>query len=459
MGLFQLNGSGMTSYLKQLKPTTIHDINAMVALYRPGPMEMIPEYIARKHDNSLVRYLDPRMKDILDQSYGVITYQDDVMMIAIKLAGYSWLEADKLRKAMGKKIPAEMEAQKQHLLEGFVEKGMTEKKAQELWGLIEPFAAYGFNKAHAASYGRVAYQTAYMKANFPVEYLCAILTAESGDTEKIAEIINEAVKMGITVQPPEINASQADFTVVNNSNTPGEGIIRFGLLTIKNFGTDIANAIIDERKLHGQFASITDFLERVTHKNLNKKSLEALVKCGAMDAFGERGQLMANMETMLAYNKERQNIGGQESLFGGLATNPLTLKLAPAAKAEQIEKLKWEKELLGLYVSGHPLERIRDKIEKSGMTIKKIREEMKPGISVTFACMVEEVKVIITKKNDQMAFLKIGDLTSSIEGVIFPKAYVELKDILVLDTVVAVTAQISERNGEKSIIIEKAKAV
>ena len=459
MGLFQLNGSGMTSYLKQLKPTTIHDINAMVALYRPGPMEMIPEYIKRKEDPSLVRYLDPRMKDILDQSYGVITYQDDVMMIAIKLAGYSWLEADKLRKAMGKKIPAEMEAQKKHLLDGFVENGLSEAKAQQLWGLIEPFAAYGFNKAHAASYGRVAYQTAYMKANFPVEYICAILTAESGDTEKIAEIINEAVKMGITVQPPEINASQADFTVVNNSNTPGEGIIRFGLLTIKNFGRDIANAIIDERKLHGQFASITDFLERVTHKNLNKKSLEALVKSGAMDNFGERGQLMANMETMLAYNKERQNIGGQESLFGGMAQNPLTLKLAPAAKAETIEKLKWEKELLGLYVSGHPLERIRDKIEKSGMTIKRIREEMKAGISVTFACMVEEVKVIMTKKNEQMAFLKVGDLTSSIEGVIFPRTYAELKDILALDTVVAVTAQISERNGERSVIIEKAKVV
>lgn len=459
MGLFQLNGSGMTAYLKQLKPTTIHDINAMVALYRPGPMEMIPEYIQRKENPALVRYLDPRMKDILDQSYGVITYQDDVMMIAIKLAGYSWLEADKLRKAMGKKIPAEMEAQKKHLLEGFVENGLTEAKAQQLWSLIEPFAAYGFNKAHAASYGRVAYQTAYMKANFPVEYLCAILTAESGDTEKVAEIIAEAQKMGITVLPPEINASVADFTVVNNSNVPGEGIIRFGLLTIKNFGSDIANAIIEERRIRGPFASITDFLERVTHKNLNKKSLEALVKSGAMDAFGERGQLMANMETMLAYNKERQNIGGQESLFGEMASNPLTLRLSPAPKAEQMDKLKWEKELLGLYVSGHPLERIKDRIEKSGMTVKKILEELKPGFPATFACMVEEVKVIMTKKNEQMAFVKVGDLTGSIEGVIFTKGFADHKDILIVDSIVAVAARVSERNGQKSIIIEKAKAV
>jgi DNA polymerase-3 subunit alpha len=459
MGLFQLNGSGMTAYLKQLKPTTIHDINAMVALYRPGPMEMIPEYIERKENPALVRYLDPRMRDILDQSYGVITYQDDVMMIAIKLAGYSWLEADKLRKAMGKKIPAEMEAQKKHLLDGFVEHGLSEAKAQQLWALIEPFAAYGFNKAHAASYGRVAYQTAYMKANFPVEYLCAILTAESGDVDKVAEIISEAVKMGITVLPPEINASFADFTVVNNSNVPGEGIIRFGLLTIKNFGSDIANAIIEERRMRGPFKTITEFLDRITHKNLNKKSMEALVKSGAFDNFGERGQLLANMETMLGYNKERQNIGSQVSLFGDLPVESMALNLAPAAPAQQMEKLKWEKELLGLYVSGHPLDRIRDRIDKSGVTIKKIREEMKAGFPVTFACIVEEVKIIFTKKNEQMAFVKVGDLTGSIEGVLFTKPFLELQGILIVDTVVAVQARVSERNGEKSILIEKAKAV
>lgn len=459
MGLFQLNGSGMTAYLKQLKPTTIHDINAMVALYRPGPMEMIPEYIKRKENPSLVRYLDPRMKDILDQSFGVITYQDDVMMIAIKLAGYSWLDADKLRKAMGKKIPEEMAAQKEKLLEGFEKNGLTKEKAQQLWALIEPFAAYGFNKAHAASYGRVAYQTAYMKANFPVEYLCAILTAESGDTEKVAEIIAEAQKMGITVLPPDINSSFADFTVVNNSNVPGEGIIRFGLYTIKGLGSDIAAAIIDERARGGQFASVTDFLDRVMHKNLNKKSLEALIKTGAFDAFGERGQLIANMEVMLQYNKERQDAGNQVSLFGELPTANLSLTLAPAPAAEQMEKLKWEKELLGLYVSGHPLERLRERIEKNGMTIKKIREEMKPGFPVTIACIVEEVKPIITKTNERMAFVKVGDLTGSIEGVVFSKNFQDMQSLLVLDTTLALQARVTERNGEKSLVIEKAKAV
>lgn len=458
MGLFQLNGSGMTAYLKQLQPTTIHDINAMVALYRPGPMEMIPDYIKRKHDNSLVRYLDPRMRDILDQSYGVITYQDDVMMIAIKLAGYSWLEADKLRKAMGKKIPAEMEAQKEKLLTGFVEKGLTPKKAQQLWELIEPFAAYGFNKAHAASYGRVAYQTAYMKANYPVEYMCAILTAESGDTEKITEIIDECKKMSITVLPPDINASFSDFTVVNNSDEKDKGVIRFGLYTIKNFGTDIANAIIAERTANGPFASITNFLERINHKNLNKKSLEALVKSGSFDSFGERGIFMANMETMLAYNKERQNIGAQESLFGAESA-VMSLNLLPAPDTSTEEKLKWEKELLGVYVSGHPLDRVRDRIEKSGMSIKKIREELKAGDQATFACIVKEVKVIMTKKNERMAFVTVSDYGDTIEGVIFTKPFAMLHDILVVDACMAMAVRVSERNGEKSIVIEKAKTV
>jgi DNA polymerase-3 subunit alpha len=265
MGLFQLSGSGMTSFLKQLKPTTIHDINAMVALYRPGPMEMIPTYIERNQNPSLVTYLDPRLKKILELSYGVITYQDDVMMTAIELAGFSWLEADKLRKAMGKKIPELMEEQKKKLFKGFLEHGLTQKKADDLWHLIEPFAAYGFNKAHAASYGRVAYQTAYMKANYPVEYMSAVLTADSGDTDKISETIHECVRMGIVVLPPDINESFADFTVVPDQNT-----IRFGLTTIKNFGEGITDAIIKERKAGGPFASMQDFLSRIHDRNLNK---------------------------------------------------------------------------------------------------------------------------------------------------------------------------------------------
>ena len=351
-----------------------------------------------------------------------------------------------------------MEAQKEKLLKGFKEHGLSEQKTQELWSLIEPFAAYGFNKAHAASYGRLSYQTAYMKANYPVEYMCAILTAESGDIEKVAEIIGECKKMGIAVLPPEINASYKDFTVIDNSNEPGKGVIRFGLHTVKNLGADIAEAIIAERNFRGKFASITDFLDRVTHKNLNKKSLEALTKCGAMDNLGERGELMANMETMLEYNKQRQNIGSQASLFGS-DSSVMALTLAKSPKAKTEEMLKWEKELLGLFVSGHPLEKYVDKIEKSGINIKKIREEMRVGLSVTLGCIVEEVKPIITKTNERMAFVKLTDLTGTIEGVIFTKPFAELQNVVVVDACIACTVKITERNGERSVIIEKAKVI
>ncbi len=458
-GLFQLNGDGMTRYLKELRPTTIHDINAMVALYRPGPMESIPEYIRRKHNPSSVSYLDPRMKNILDQSFGVITYQDDVMMIAIELGGYSWLEADKLRKAMGKKIPKEMEAQKEKLLSGLQKNGMSEKKSHELWKLIEPFAAYGFNKAHAASYGRVAYETAYMKANFPIEYMTAILSAESGDVEKISEIINECVKMEISVLPPNINESFGGFTVVREEGKKESGQIRFGLYTIKNLGTDISDAIIEEREKSGKFKSISNFLTRIKHKNLNKKSLDALVKCGAMDEFGERGQLYANMEEMLAYNKEAIKSGGsQNSLWGDMADEMFSaLRLKESEPAQAQEKLSWEKELLGLYVSGHPLDKWRDRFEKRDVNIKKIKERLGEGMAVIIGGIIEEVKVIITKKNERMAFVKIADLSERIDAVVFPKLFKDQNALFEAEKCIALEGKVSIRNGEKSVIIEKVK--
>jgi DNA polymerase-3 subunit alpha len=460
MGLFQLNGSGMTAYLKQLKPSTIFDINAMVALYRPGPLEMIPEYILRKHDNSKIKYLDPRMKTILDQSFGVITYQDDVMMIAIELAGYSWLEADKLRKAMGKKIPAEMEAQKEKLLHGLLEHGMSEKKADQLWKLIEPFAAYGFNKAHAASYGRVAYQTAYMKANYPVEYINAILTAESGDVEKIAEIIEEAKRMGIIVLPPDINASYGGFTVVNGSNSKETQTIRFGLYTIKNLGTDIANSIIEERKNNGAYKSLVDLLQRINNKNFNKKSFEALVKSGAMDSFGERGQLLANTENILEFNKKlhKEVAPTGPSLFGdAFMQESITLKLNPAQAMDPREMLVHEKELLGLYVSGHPLEEYREKIEKLGRPIADIRQNGTQDEVVITAGIITDIRDIFTKKNDRMAIIKVADFTTTIEIAVFPKVYNDIHKMLVVDNCVAIKGKVNIRNDEKGLILDGIK--
>ena len=458
-GLFQLNGAGMTRFLKELKPTSIHDINAMVALYRPGPMESIPEYIRRKHDPKLIKYFDPRMEKFLKESYGLIVYQDDLLFCALEMAGYNWEEADKFRKAVGKKIPAEMAAQYEKFTKGIIANGQTEEFAEKLWKLFEPFQAYGFNKAHAASYGRVAYQTAYMKAHYPVEYMTAILTAESGDIEKIATIINECKNMKIPVLPPNINESYGGFTVIRNGNKSEK--IKFGLYTIKNLGTDIADAIIEERKKNGKYKSVADFLDRIKHKNLNKKSMEALIKSGSMDELGERGSLLANLENMLEYNREssRQALN-QASLFGGMSETLLpSFKLKPAADASQAEKLLWEKELLGLYISGHPLDRLYEKLKKRDINIKKIKEQFGNGMSVTIGGIIESVRQVITKNNERMAFLKIADLSDSIEAVAFPRLFISSVDILLPQKCVALSGKVSLRNGEKSIIIEGVKEI
>jgi DNA polymerase-3 subunit alpha len=405
IGLFQLNGSGMTKFLKELKPSTIFDINAMVALYRPGPLEMIPEYIKRKHNPSLVHYLDPRLEPILDQSFGVIVYQDDVMLIAIHLAGYSWLEADKLRKAMGKKIPAEMQAQKEKLLQGFLEHGLSEKKSNELWSQIEPFAAYGFNKAHAASYGRVAYQTAYMKANYPVAYMTAVLSNESGDVEKISEIVLECKRMGIEVLPPDINHSIGGFSITKDKNNVEQ--IRFGLYTVKNLGVDISDAIIEERLKNGPYSSFENFIRRITHKNLNKKSLEALTMCGALDSFAERNQILYNLDSILDFHKHVVKDNAlQTSLFE--VANDASFTMKPTPPATQKQKLSWEKELLGLFVSGFPLDPWKEKILSRGIDIQKLHHDIPDGREVTLAVIIESIKITVTKKGDKMALLLHG---------------------------------------------------
>jgi DNA polymerase-3 subunit alpha len=454
VGLFQLNGSGMTRFLKELKPSTIFDINAMVALYRPGPLEMIPEYIARKHNPALISFLDPHLEPILDQSFGVIVYQDDVMLIAIHLAGYSWLEADKLRKAMGKKIPEEMQAQKEKLFKGFIEHGLSEKKAQLLWSHIEPFAAYGFNKAHAASYGRVAYQTAYMKANFPVAYMTAIMTNESGDVEKIAEIVSECKRMGITVLPPNINMSEGGFSIVKNENNEEE--IRFGLYTIKNLGVDISDAIIAERNRGGKFKTFEDFIRRVTHKNLNKKSLEALTMCGALDEFKERGEILANMESILEFHKHvvKDNIL-QNSLFGDTESASFVMK--KVEPVSQSQKLIWEKELLGLFVSGFPLDPWKEKIIARNIDIDKVHHNTADSKEVSLAVIIENVKITTTKKGDKMALVRLRDYTGTIEVAIFPETYKRQKDLIVLDSPLVVKGKVSTRNGEKTIVIDEIK--
>jgi DNA polymerase-3 subunit alpha len=460
--LFQLNGDGMTHFLKELKPSTIHDINAMVALYRPGPIQFIPQYIERKHDPSLIKYPDAALGRILAKTYGILVYQDDLLTMAHELAGYSWMEVDKFRKAVGKKIPEEMAKQKEKFIKGCMEHSQwKEKKAQSIWKWIEPFAAYGFNKAHSISYGRVSYITAYLKAHFPEMYLSAVLTSEQGETDKVASTIAECKRIGIKVLPPDINESFSQFTVVKGDSHPYH--IRFGLVTIKNFGQGISTTIIEERKQGGPFKSLADFLERVKDRNLNKKSLESLIKAGAMDCFGQdRGVMLANIDLMLEYHKEGANKQkDQDSLFGGMSKEAGVpdLRLLPAAPVEATERLAWEKELLGLYISGHPLDKYRNIIEKKDLDIKKALETKKDGESVILCVIITTVRPIQTKKNETMAFITISDFSGSSEAVVFPRTYREFAGLISSDKCLAVKATVNTRNGERSFVIERMKGL
>ncbi|HEU5114787.1 MAG TPA: DNA polymerase III subunit alpha [Candidatus Paceibacterota bacterium] len=471
VGLFQLNGDGMTKYLKDLKPTTIHDINAMVALYRPGPIQFIPLYIDRKHGRSPIEYPDPALEPILGKTYGVLVYQDDLLMMAHKIAGYSWGELDKFRKAVGKKIPEEMAAQKEKFVKGCVEYSKwPKKKAEELWKWIEPFAAYGFNKAHSVSYGKVAYLTAYFKANYPAIYMSAVLSADSGEVEKIGESIIECRRMGIPVLPPSVNESFSMFSVIKDPNT-GEEKIRFGLTTIKNFGEGIAKAIIHERKANGKYKSLSDFLTRIKDRNLNKKSLESLIKCGALDDFADRAAMYGNIDKLLEYNKEKAKDGGaQDSLFGGheAFAGHDDIRLDTVAPITQQERLLWEKELLGLYISGHPLDKYRPILEKRPIHISSVKskaqKELESGAKVkedmvVLGGIIEDVRVIMTKKNEPMAFLRMADFTGSIEAVAFPRTFARFKSVIQPEKCVALKAKVSERNGEISLIADNFMAL
>jgi len=440
VGVFQLESEGMRRYLKQLRPTEFEDIVAMIALYRPGPMAIIPEYIARKYKKRKVEYFHPKLKPILESTYGLPVYQESLMKIAQELAGFSLSEADVLRKAIGKKIKSLLVAQKEKMINGMAKNGIEKETAQKIWEWVLPFASYGFNKSHSACYAIIAYQTAYLKSYYPVEFMSSLLTSEKADVERIGFLIEECKKMGIEVLPPDINESLKNFTV-----TPDKEKIRFGLLAIKNVGYNIVEAIIEERKRGGPYQSIPDFVSRVNSKDLNKKSLESLIKAGVFDKLGERNRLLTNLEKLLEAARETQRIkaNGQKGLFDGLnlKNNSQTLKivLTDVKPATLYEKLSWEKELLGLYVSGHPLEDLRRVLEKNTITIKKINQDLSlsnpepqgflsnpfvkkiaPGNRVRIGGIISNIKKILTKIGKPMLFLRVQDLTDNIEVVVFP---------------------------------------
>lgn len=458
MGVFQLGGEGMTKWLKELKPNRVEDLMAMVALYRPGPMAIIPEYIARKKDPTKIEYFDPKMEKFLKNSYGLLVYQDDCLYTAIELAGYNWTEVDKFRKAIGKKIPEEMAAQKEKFIDGCVKNGYTKRKAEEIFKLIEPFTSYGFNKAHAASYGMLAYRTAYMKANYPVEYMCALLTAEANDIEKVSAGIEECRNMGIIVSPPDINTSHKGFEFEKNDQSLEAMSIRVGLSAIKNVGDIAIDLLIKERNENGPFRSFNDFCLRANGQKVNKKVLESLIRVGAFDQFGERNAILAALDEIR--NKcgklNDKKSSGQFGLFDTSETTTVIPQdtFPSVTPMPEKEKLAQERALLGIYITENPTSKILTPFQQA--TLLKINQilDKNGNETVKFAAVIHKFKVIHTKKNNSaMAFITFDDGTSQIEGVIFPQAYKTYKNIIEENRGLYVEGKISIRDDSKSVLV------
>ena len=455
VSVFQLESGGMQRYLKQLKPTELEDIIAMVALYRPGPIEFIPDYIARKHGRQTIKYLHPKLSPILEKTQGICIYQEQLMQIARDMAGFTMGEADFLRKAIGKKIKALLLAQEEKMTQGMVKNGIAKEIAKEIWEWVLPFARYGFNRSHSASYALIAYQTAYLKAHYPIEFMSAVLTSEKADIERISVLIEECKKMGIEVLAPDINESFMNFSVVPQKNQ-----IRFGLLAIKNVGEKVVEAILLERKAGGPYLSIDDFVAKVSSKDLNKKSLESLIKAGAFDKMAERNQLLQNMEKLLEEARQSQknkNIG-QKGLFdlpAGRQTATFTaapkMKLIAAAPIPESEKLKWEKELLGLYISGHPLRKYKKILEQTCLPIINISNDLS-GRTIKVGGVISSIKKIITKKGQPMLFVNLEDEVSRIELVVFPSVLENYPDIFQENKVVLVSGKVDIRDNVPKLI-------
>ena len=455
-GIFQLESDGMKRYLKELKPTEFEDIIAMIALYRPGPIELIPDYIKGKHKKRKVEYLHPDLKPILKSTYGICIFQEQLMQIVQKLAGFSLAEADILRKAIGKKIKSLLVAQKEKMMRGMKNNGIREEVAREIWRWILPFARYGFNKSHSTAYAAIAYQTAYLKAHYPIEFMAALLTSEKSDIERIGFLITECKKMGIQILPPDINESFRNFSVV-----PKENKIRFGLLTIKNVGHNVVDAIIKDREKGGTFKSIQDFISRIDSKDLNKKSLESLIKTGAFDQFEERNKLLSNLEKLLEHNREirRAKNQGQKSLFGeGHSFNSNSnFVLSEASPLSQAEKLTWEKELLGLFVTSHPLEGFK-KVFENVSPLSKVSKGL-AGRFIKTGGVISKIKKVITKMGKPMLFINLEDQHDRIEVIAFPRVIEKNPTIFQENKIVLISGRIDNRGGTPKIICEEIEEI
>jgi DNA polymerase-3 subunit alpha len=455
-GVFQLESAGMRRYLKDLKPTEFGDLIAMVSLYRPGPMQFISTYIDGKHGKKKVKYLHESLEGILKKTYGIAIYQEQILEIARIFAGFSLGEADLLRRAIGKKIAAELTAQREKFIEGALGLGHSKKLAVKMFEeVIEPFAGYGFNKSHAACYGYIAYQTAYLKAHYPVEFMAALLTADAENTERVVIEIEECRHMGIEVLPPDVNESLAHFTVLD------EKTIRFGLTAIKGIGEGPVRELIEERDKAEKFKNLEDFSKRVPYKILNKKTLESLAYSGAMDTLGERSQMASSYDEISTFAKNIQNsmAEGQTDIFGMMGEDSAPdLNLANVVPASSEQRLRWEKDYLGLYVSGHPLQGMKRYIQGRGKLIGNLTErQLKKNLKVTG--LISSHKRVMTKAGKYMCFGEIEDPTGKLPFVLFPRTYDKFGDTVQPDTFLAFEGRLELRGNDCQMIVDSAKKV
>jgi DNA polymerase-3 subunit alpha len=432
-GVFQLEGAGMRRYIKELKPTTFSDIAAMVALYRPGPMEHIPTFIKAKHGLEPIHYPHPALASILEGTYGVIVYQDQVLFIVQALAGYSLGQADIFRKAMGKKIPEVMKKERRNFVAGAKKNGFSTEVASEVFALIEPFAGYAFNKAHSVSYALIAYQTAHLKANYPAEYITAFLITNTGQSEKVASATVECRRLGITVLPPDINRSQASFSIEKDSESSAPAIC-FGLTAVKNVGLGAVEPIIAERNRGGEFKSIEDLCRRCDLRGVNRRVMESLIKVGALDSLGSRGSLLQNVNRILSLAQREQRLRetGQATMFdlwGDAMPVPIPSLDLQTAEVSIKEKLAWEKELIGVYISEHPFSSFANKVVSGNTTLcGQIDAEM-VGQTVVVAGMVASVHHLFTREHQPFISAVLEDLDGSVEVMVWPNVYSNTREL------------------------------
>lgn len=450
-GVFQLESDGMKRYLKELKPTVFEDIIAMVALYRPGPMQWIDSFIARKHGKEPITYSHPKAKAALENTYGIIVYQEQLMQMSKDMAGFTGGQADTLRKATGKKIKELMVKIGKEFIEGCVKNNIDRKIAEELYNAMQDFAQYSFNKSHAACYAMIAYQTAYLKAHFPSEFMAALMTSNRDDLDKLAIDISECERLGIKVLPPSINESFEDFGVVKET-----GNIRFGLSAVKNVGFAVAEEIVKERK-NGVYSDLRNFITRLGGKVVNKKSLESLAMAGGLDDLGERAGLVYNMEKILSYasNFQKNKSAGQSSLFGSTdAIESADIVLEKTKPADKKQRLSWERELLGMYVSEHPLSGIGHIIEPHRTKkLSEIRSDIE-GEYVRVSGIITNLQKILTRQNQNMVFARLEDTQNNVEVLVFPKLLEVSSDLWQNDKIVSIEGFVSFKDGAPKILAE-----